>query len=525
MIWPPLFRAPARPRDAPGLCAVPGHLVRTLQCLCATLLEIGGCVSFKNGDYKLEESQRLEFKEAAAGLPDDLWETYSAFANTEGGEIVLGVHEDRVSHAFSLVGVPEAASLVDAVWSSVRDSGRVSQDVLLADGVSVIKRDDLEFVVIDVPRADRGEKPVEVYDRRTKKFVAYVRRGRGDYKATAADVDGMRYDKTSEADRKPLDDYSLGALCEETLRRYRSVFSGVKPASPWNSDSAEDFLYHIGAIAKGHDGLLHPTRAGLLAFGYEYEITNYLPQFLLDYRQETSEDIRWDDRVWSQSGDWSGNLVDFYLMVSERLIRHFRAPFSTDENGTRHGSRNPITEAINEGVANAVVHAHYGSTAYVKVILREDELEITNSGGFLIDRDVAIAGGFSEARNPTLMRILSLIGATDRAGSGLQDIWLTWERVFGREPLLEESYSPSTARLLLSVIPIDKGSGRHYEIGKYDTDILRLLDELPGGLTVEEVCSRLGVSERVAQKSLQKMFAGEVLHRVREQHHFRYFRA
>lgn len=100
--------------------------------------------------------------------------------------------------------------MVDAVWSSVRDSGRISQDVLLADGVSVIKRDGLEFVVIDVPRADRGEKPVEIYDRRTKKFIAYVRRGRGDYKATAADVDGMRYDKTSEADRKPLDGYSLG---------------------------------------------------------------------------------------------------------------------------------------------------------------------------------------------------------------------------------------------------------------------------------------------------------------------------
>lgn len=481
-------------------------------------------MSFKNGDYKLEESQRLEFKEAAAGLPEDLWETYSAFANTEGGEIVLGVHEDRVSHVFSLVGVPEASSLADVVWSSVRDSGRVSQDVLLADGVSVIKRDGLEFVVIDVPRADRGEKPVEIYDRRTKKFIAYIRRGRGDYRATAADVDGMRYDKTSEADRKPLDDYSLGALCEETLRRYRSVFSGVKPTSPWNSDSTEDFLYHVGAVAKGHDGFLHPTRAGLLAFGYEYEITNYLPQFLLDYRQETSEDVRWGDRVCSQSGDWSGNLVDFYLMVSERLIRHFKTPFSTDEDGMRHSSRNPITEAINEGVANAVVHAHYGTTAYVKVILRGDDLEITNTGGFLIDRGVAIAGGFSEARNPTLMRILSLIGATDRAGSGLQDIWLTWKRFFAREPLLEENYSPSTVRLLLPTTSIDKGGKHHYEAGKYDNDILGLLDELPDGITVEETCSRLGVSERVAQKSLQKMFAGEVLSRVREQHRFRYFR-
>ena len=474
-------------------------------------------MSFRDGNYELAESQHLEFKEAAGGLPRDMWETYSAFANTEGGEIVLGVHEDKSTHEFSLVGVPDPDKLVDDIWSTVRNTHVVGIDVLLNDSVTVVSRDGKDFVVVDVRRAERDERPVEVYDKASKSFVAYIRRGRSDKKAKRDDIDKMTYDRAAEADRKILEDYSFETLCEETIRRYRVTFAGNKPTSPWNSDSKEDFLYHIGAVAKGRDGKYHPTRAGLLAFGYEFEITKYLPHFLLDYREETTSDNRWRDRVCSQSGDWSGNIVDFYLTVTERMLRYFKAPFSSGASGVRHNSQNPVTESVNEAIANALVHAHYGTSASVKVVLKPDTLEVTNTGDFLIDRDVAVAGGFSESRNPTLMRMLSLIGATDRAGSGLCTIWSVWKSKYDCSPVLKESHSPALVSLVLPLDRVvsaprrnDSGGTAHFD------DILLLLGNHPEGISVLDVCNTLDISERVSQKALARMTERGLLNRVKQ---------
>lgn len=114
-------------------------------------------MSFKDGNFEFKESQRLEFKEAAAGLPNDVWETYSAFANTEGGEIVLGVAENRESGEFSPVGVADVDGIIDKFWNDINNTSFVGRNILLADDVAKITRNGLDFVVITVPRAERDQ--------------------------------------------------------------------------------------------------------------------------------------------------------------------------------------------------------------------------------------------------------------------------------------------------------------------------------------------------------------------------------
>lgn len=485
-------------------------------------------MSFKDGNFEFKESQRLEFKEAAGGLPDDVWETYSAFANTEGGEIVLGVAQDPSSESFIPVGVSDPDGIFDKFWNDINNPSLVGRNILLADDVVNVMRDGFDFVVISVPRAERDQKPVYVHNKRRKRNVAWVRRGTGDREASENDAALMRYDNTPSADRAPLNRFDISALCDETIAHYRNVFAANKPQSPWNSDSKEDFLYHIGALAKGRDGKLVPTQAGLLAFGYEYEIASLFPDYLLDYRVERDDGRRWSDRVVSQSGDWSGNIVDFYFLVTGRFVRFFDMPFSTDSTGTNHSSNNPITEAVNEALTNALVHAYYGPSATVRVIMHHDELEITNPGSLLLDQDVAIAGGFSISRNPTLMKIMSLIGASDRAGSGLQRIWSVWSS-FREPPSLEEQHSPALIKLMLPIREaLEKNTGTSadsamtYIPSKHDDRILELIAVSPKGITSEKVSQSLGISDRIAQKRLKALYDSDKVGRIRRAHAFAY---
>lgn len=59
--------------------------------------------------FNLDESAQVEFKSAKGGFPGSFWESYSAFANTDGGVIVLGVLEKNKQFYFDGLGNEQVA--------------------------------------------------------------------------------------------------------------------------------------------------------------------------------------------------------------------------------------------------------------------------------------------------------------------------------------------------------------------------------------------------------------------------------
>ena len=141
-------------------------------------------------EYK--EDNRVEAKRAQGGLPHSLWETYSAFANTVGGVILLGVAEAEDKSLYS-VPLFDPQELVDEFWDMVNDPAVVSANILQPEDVQVLRSGGNDIVAIFVPRAPARLRPV--YIGQDPYGGTYFRMGEGDCRAQRHEVLAMLQDQ------------------------------------------------------------------------------------------------------------------------------------------------------------------------------------------------------------------------------------------------------------------------------------------------------------------------------------------
>ena len=177
------------------------------------------------------ENNRIEAKKALGGLPQSIWETYSAFANTLGGILLLGV-EEYGDHSLHAVDLPDPDKLIKVFWDTVNNPEKVSVNILTDKHVQKQEVDGKHIVVITVPKAERSDKPVYIGENPFS--GSYRRNGEGDYKCTKEEIQAMLRDASIKTqDMLILENMRLEVLDYDSLHRYRIRMKNYRPGHVW----------------------------------------------------------------------------------------------------------------------------------------------------------------------------------------------------------------------------------------------------------------------------------------------------
>ena len=399
----------------------------------------------KFDEYK--EDNRRDVKTARDSLPVSLWDTYSSFANCYGGVIILGVKEKKDGSWYT-TGLKNPAMQKKVFWDTVNNRTKVSINLLSEKNVETYELNGDTIMVIHVPMAKREQKPVYINN---DLFGGTFRRDwEGDYHCTPLQVKTMLRDQTEDTyDMNVLPKTPMSDLNYDTVHSYRNRHQLLRPGHPFEGYSDEEYLRSIGAAAVAEeDGLLHPTCAGLLMFGDEFNIIRQFPEYFLDYREMLDPSIRWTDRLQSSSGEWSGNLCDFYFRVYNKLQKDIKIPFET-KGGDRIDDT-PVHKAVREALANCLINADFFGKYGVVIKKDPDTLTLENPGYIRVGKKQMLKGGISDPRNKALMKMFNMINVGERAGSGVPNILQTWNKEDWTEPEIDEQFNPDRTILKLS---------------------------------------------------------------------------
>jgi len=422
----------------------------------------------------LEVGERISFecKKAENNIPKSVWETYSSFANTIGGIIVLGITENikfvgEANH-FEITGITNPQKLRKEFFDTL-NSNKVNRNILTDSDVEIIDYEGVPLMCITVPQADYRQRPI--YINANMMNGAFKRNYEGDYHCTEEDVKAMIRDANDSGnDGILIEHYNIDDIDSATLNAYRNRFRTANPDHIWNDYDDKDFLLNIGAYIRDRntrrEGL---TLAGLLVFGKGLSIRERFDNIRMDYLDFTNleEESRWSDRL-TYDGRWENNLYNFFMRVQSKLISDIKRPFSL--KGMERNDDSLLHKAIREALTNLIIHADYMLTGVLKVEKYDNHFVFSNPGSLKIPVVDIYEGGHSKARNPHIQAILRMIGFGENIGSGFPTILEACKKENWRRPLLEERPDLHLVELTLSMVSLISAESETQLLELYGND-------------------------------------------------------
>jgi ATP-dependent DNA helicase RecG len=377
---------------------------------------------------KTYEWSDLEVKAAQREVPRDAYETVSAFANTAGGHLVLGVQQQ--GDQFEIVGVVALDKVQNDLLSALRSREKISYQMATSD--DVIETETGRLLVFYIPEAPRQHKPVYLNGDIRRSFI---RRGAGDQKCNEDDIRRFLRAAGGPSYESEAVDLDLGASVDTaTLSRYRQRFQAQYPGHPCNEFDNAHFLEHW-ALAVAGDGKLRPTRAAILLFGAGAALRTMMPRPLVDCRwadyawDAPAPEQRWLDRLVCEENLWT-----CWEQLADRYAQNATRPFAIEMRTMERQERPEDFISFREAAINLLMHQDFEETTRPATIaFHSDRVVFENPGTSRASKADLLEPGAKDVRNPIIVSVFRRVGLSEQAGTGIGAIFSDWRRR-GRVP-------------------------------------------------------------------------------------------
>lgn len=448
------------------------------------------------------EGATLEFKRSTGELKGAM-QTLCAFLNGAGGMVLFGV-------------TPDGAAVGQIVSDqTLRDIAQAADRLEPPAHVSIHRikvKGDCEVVALSV--GNGPDVHPFTYEGRAYERVGSTTRRMPQTKYEKSLLDRAHSKRRWE--NEPAEGLTLKNLDQTEILRTRELAIQQNRIPPDASRDIGDILDRLGLRA---DGIL--TKAALMLYG-----TRFLP----DYPQCLLKMGRFrGTTITGEIVDNRQERMNAFAMVREGMAfleRTMPLGARFPKGTIFREDRFPVPlEALREILLNAVMHRDYSHYAgYVAIVIFDDRIEIQSYGGLPSGVTLEQLSGphLSKPTNPLIAEAFHRTGAVEIWGRGTNRVIAECARHGIAPPIFEERQGfvvvTFKAALVTAAVPgmVDRESSQKSSqkgTQKSSQKILDLIRQIPA-ITIEELSTELGISDRAVKKHLHNLKESGRLKRI-----------
>ncbi|WP_165171262.1 ATP-binding protein [Adlercreutzia sp. ZJ242] len=351
------------------------------------------------------DDEFVEVKASAQHLSRDVWESVSAFANTAGGLILLGLDESnsfKPAKSFAIDKVLD--QFVSGMGDGDPNGARVAQPP--AYHLHRFAFEGSPVLAVEIEELEADKKPCYIVGRGLV-GGSYKRVDDKDIRLSPTEIYSLtNFLKPSRADRQPVEAATGDDL---SSRLVNDLLDREKDSRALRGAKTRDAkMARLGITSEKGDVCL----AGLLVCGSYPQ--QFFPKLVVDVavhpgaqKSDPAAPARFLDRVICE-GPVGEVVEDAYRAIAKNLRTR-----SVVRGVGRVDELEIPEEVLREALVNAVVHREYGEYFIgqaVSVDIYPDRVEVTNPGGLWGGKTLEnIGDGISACRNAALMKLMSLM--------------------------------------------------------------------------------------------------------------------